>query len=299
MEDKLVSIIIPSYNRPEELIRVLPFYFKQKFVGEIIVVDDASVLSYEKAIEFGNRCANKFYKCFVYIRNEINLGAGGSRNIGIKNSRFDYILWGEDDAFLGEDYILKLSEHVFGHKAFAFGAIYYGITPEMQNAKKEELILKQQSSKRKLFNFDLFEGYYRKLTKEPIELPFGHALILVNKDVYSEIKYYEGYKVNGYREETDAQVQMLTLGYTGIYDSSVCCYHFPAQKKSGQHTKSRLTQLLYTIINNNIFLSRHFDTLKSKYNLKGNRAYFSIKFIINMFCVFIYRVLKKVLNRVL
>ena len=47
MNKKLVSVVIPSYNRGFILEKTIPSYY-QKEVGEIIIIDDASVDDTEK-----------------------------------------------------------------------------------------------------------------------------------------------------------------------------------------------------------------------------------------------------------
>lgn len=286
---KDVSIIIPTYNRPDDLDVVLPFYFQDE-VLEIIIIDDGSKLSYNDVIE-------KYIKCapcnIIYHRNSTNMGAGASRNIGILLSKGKYILWGEDDAYLSPDYVQVLRSKIVG-KQVLFGSIYYGIHPTMSEKAKEEIVKKQQSSNKYLFDYDLLEGYYRLETKNDVIVPWGHALLMVEKKAYEGVEYYEGYKVNGYREETDAQVQITRKGYDIIYTANTCCYHFPAKnKKGGQHSSNVLKFELYKIINNNIFLDRHFDFLSNKYELNNKRITLKIRFAKNIICIMLDRILTK------
>ncbi len=273
---KDVSIIIPTYNRPEVLEMVLPYYFMQEDILEIIIVDDGSNLSYEKIIQqyHSHPSIN-----FIYHKNIKNGGAAYSRNIGISLASGKYILWGEDDAFLAQDYVKVLKEKM-SEKKIVFGSIYYGILPEMDRKIIDNSIRSQQSAKKELFNFKNFEAYYRLKTENDIEVPWGHALIMLPRKAYDNVKYFEGYEVNGYREETDAQVQMTQNGYSIIYTSETCCYHLPSNnQKGGQHNSGIIIFEYYKFKNNNIFLNRHYDFLKKRYKLEHSITWRKVRYL--------------------
>ncbi|MBN2730659.1 MAG: glycosyltransferase [Bacteroidales bacterium] len=276
---KDVSIIIPTFNRPDDLFSVLPFYFSQKDILEIIIVDDGSSLSYIKVIDqYGNYSDVRL----VYHKNNFNMGAGACRNIGLALAQGDYILWGEDDAYLSDNYVEVLKSKIL-NKEFVFGSIYYGVHPDMNELDKHDIIRRQQIAKRKLFDYNLLEGYYRVISLHDIIVPWGHALFLVKKEAYSDVHYFEGYKINGYREETDAQVQMTINGYTAVYTSDTCCFHFPAKNNNGgQHSSKLLKYEFYKIINNSIFIKRHYGFLRSKYNIKHTRFVIELNFFLHV-----------------
>lgn len=274
-----VSIIIPSFNRPDDLDTVLPYYFGQKDVKEIIIVDDGSTKSYSNIIEKYKDYNNEEVR-FIYYKLNVNAGAGSSRNIGLSIATGKYILWGEDDAFPSNDYIEVLKKKISG-RSLVFGSIYYGIHPNMQFKEKEKVVMRQQNENRRLFDYDLLEGYYRLKTENDVRVPWGHALFMVEKEAYNNVRYFEGYKVNGYREETDAQVQILKSGYTIKYTSDTCCYHFPAKNSSGgQHRANLFKFEIYKIRNNDIFLNRHYRFLQKYFDLK--KSIFFMKMIFRL-----------------
>ena len=81
----------------------------------------------------------------------------------------------------------------------------------MNEEQKYIIIKEHEQRKRKTFDFKVFEGYYGKRNTEDIEVPYGHALILLPATAYDECKYFEGYKGNGYREESDARIHVVTI----------------------------------------------------------------------------------------
>ncbi|MAL18373.1 MAG: glycosyl transferase family 2 [Balneola sp.] len=89
-----ISVVIPSFNRPELLERAVKSVLNQTFHDvEIIVVDDASgegdILSRVEK-----------YSNVKYLRNETNRGACYSRNRGISEAKGRYINFLDDDDIL-------------------------------------------------------------------------------------------------------------------------------------------------------------------------------------------------------
>lgn len=93
-----VSVIIPSHNRFQDLIRKsLPSVQKQTFSDlEIIIMDDCSEEDYSQ-IEIGGRVK--------YFRNQINKGKSYSVNFAIKQAKGEYILVVDDDNELMPTYL--------------------------------------------------------------------------------------------------------------------------------------------------------------------------------------------------
>lgn len=91
----LVSIVIPSYGRPDLLERLLRSIKAQSFRGfEVIVIDDNSPQqeAYGRCIENFSRDLN------IYIyRNDKNRGAQYSRNRGLSLAKYKYIAFVDDD----------------------------------------------------------------------------------------------------------------------------------------------------------------------------------------------------------
>lgn len=91
----LVSIIIPAYNRPDELSHSINSVLKQSYDNlEIIIVDDCSSLDLKNIVE-------KFKDNRIqYFKREKNLGVTESRKFGIQISKGDYIGFLDDDDYL-------------------------------------------------------------------------------------------------------------------------------------------------------------------------------------------------------
>lgn len=91
-EKPLISIIIPTYNRPDLLKKAIKSASDQTYKNlEIIIIDDASTKDYQKIIKNLNK------KNVTYIKNKTRKGGGYSRNIGIKKAKGKFIAFLDDD----------------------------------------------------------------------------------------------------------------------------------------------------------------------------------------------------------
>jgi glycosyltransferase involved in cell wall biosynthesis len=87
-----VSVVIPAYNRPDDLRRAVSSVLAQTFRDfEIIVVDDLSREPIAAALEdFRDERLS-------VVRHKVNLGDGGARNTGVANAQGDWIAFLDDD----------------------------------------------------------------------------------------------------------------------------------------------------------------------------------------------------------
>ncbi|MDR0672113.1 MAG: glycosyltransferase, partial [Zoogloeaceae bacterium] len=99
----LVSVIVPTMNRPELLAVALESLCQQTFRDfEAVIVNDAGKDPLP-AIEPFAQCLD-----ILYISHETNKGLSKSRNTGIRAARGRYITYLDDDDFYYEDHIEAL-----------------------------------------------------------------------------------------------------------------------------------------------------------------------------------------------
>lgn len=95
-----ISVIMSAYNAQKTISRAIRSVLNQTYDDiELIVVNDCSTDNTEKIV--------KKYKDnrIVYIKHDINLGAGCARNTGIKNATGEYIAFLDSDDYYNKDYI--------------------------------------------------------------------------------------------------------------------------------------------------------------------------------------------------
>ncbi|WP_051904503.1 glycosyltransferase family 2 protein [Hippea jasoniae] len=118
----MISIVIPTYKRPDFLDRLLKSIEKQTFKNfEVIVVDDNSP-NYEEYLPVIKKY-KKIFKEFKFLRNTENKGAPYSRNRGIKEAKYDLIaLVDDDDEWLPKK--LEMQFEVFKNSNENLGLVY-------------------------------------------------------------------------------------------------------------------------------------------------------------------------------
>lgn len=165
----VVSVIIPTHNRPEYLKRALTSVQEQTFDKvEAIVVDDASSTDLTGVI--------RDFPKVIFLRNKTNRGPCYSRNRGLKQARGEFINFLDDDDKL---YPQKLEKQV---------AIYRN-SPDHKLGMVTCHVLDRRSGK-KIVTYNKLQGnIYKKLL-------YGYALagtetVLFKKSGLNEVAGFD------------------------------------------------------------------------------------------------------------
>ena len=99
--DYKISVIIPVFNAEKYVKQAVLSALDQKETGEVILIEDSSS---DNSLSICQDIKKKYDKVkFLRHPDGQNRGAGASRNLGIKNSAFDYIAFlDSDDYFLAD-----------------------------------------------------------------------------------------------------------------------------------------------------------------------------------------------------
>lgn len=110
------SIVIPVYNRPDELDELLNSLAHQQFKNfEVIVVEDGSKIPCKKIAEkYSGRLDIRYYE-------KSNSGPGLSRNFGAERAKGDYLIILDSDCILPEGYFTAIEKEFETSPADAFG----------------------------------------------------------------------------------------------------------------------------------------------------------------------------------
>lgn len=94
-DSPLVSVVIPTYNRPERLRQALESVAAQTYAPiELVVVDDCSPTSLAPVVESVDLDALQQVR---YLRNEENIGGNASRSRAIEVCTGEYVAFLDDD----------------------------------------------------------------------------------------------------------------------------------------------------------------------------------------------------------
>jgi len=102
----LFSLIIPVYNRPDEINELLESLTAQDFGQpfEVVVVEDGSTISCEHLVE---TFKDKLTIAYFF---KTNSGPGDSRNFGMKQANGDYFLIFDSDCIIPKNYLTAVSK---------------------------------------------------------------------------------------------------------------------------------------------------------------------------------------------
>ena len=111
------SIIIPVYNRPNEIDELLESLTKQDFSDdfEVLVIEDGSTEKSESIVE---KYTSKLNLKYFYKENS---GAGASRNFGMEKANGNYFIILDSDVIVPKHYLSEVSKALNSNFIDAFG----------------------------------------------------------------------------------------------------------------------------------------------------------------------------------
>ncbi|HQB29091.1 MAG TPA: glycosyltransferase [Paludibacter sp.] len=204
----LFSIIIPVYNRPDEVKELLESLTKQtdkKF--EVMVVEDGSTLTCEDV------CKQYAGELDIKYLFKENSGPGGSRNYGAEQAKGDYLLILDSDCIIPEHYIQNIRKELKTKPCDAFGG---------PDAAHENF-----SDMQKAVNYAMTSlittGGIRGGKKDGLEKFHPRSFNMgVKTDVYRSLG---GFSNMRYGEDIDFSIRIFKAGYTVRLFPEAYVYH--------------------------------------------------------------------------
>jgi glycosyltransferase involved in cell wall biosynthesis len=110
------SVIVPVYNRPDEIKELLESLVHQSYKNfEVIVVEDGSKKRCEEIVKSFAR----FFPVQYYYKE--NTGQGYSRNFGFERAKGDYFVVFDSDCLIPPHYFLEVEKHINARGLDAWG----------------------------------------------------------------------------------------------------------------------------------------------------------------------------------
>jgi len=113
----LFSIIVPVYNRPDEIDELLASLAVQEGSAklEVLIVEDGSTKPCASAVQaYSNRMCIRYFT-------KANSGRSDTRNYGMKKARGDYFIFFDSDCIITPQYFAKLEENLSLSYSDCFG----------------------------------------------------------------------------------------------------------------------------------------------------------------------------------
>ena len=252
----MITLVVASRNRSYTLQKVLPSYFTQEGVTELILVDDdgeddAEAVLRAHAAQYSN-------VKFRYMRNDTRRGASYSRGEGARYANNPYILFCDDDEYLEPGYAAACLALMVDEKI----GVVSGRRVYMRAGETPEAAVSRFGSgprRRRLFDMLLLEIVNGAHFKGTQSVPFTIANFLTRKELVLRFpldSYYA--RGNGYREESDFQMNLYVHGYTILINDAVHSIHLPIEEvRTGGQRTSRLKRLGWSIYYNNYFIDKY------------------------------------------
>lgn len=113
----LFSLIIPVYNRPDEVDELLESLSQTTYdeIFEIVLVEDGSTI---RCQEIAEKYGNKLDISYYYKENS---GPGDSRNYGMKKARGDYFIIFDSDCIIPSTYLSEVDKALKQNYVDCFG----------------------------------------------------------------------------------------------------------------------------------------------------------------------------------
>ena len=202
------SIIIPVYNRPDEVNELLESLLKSTYKEdyEIVIVEDGSAVSSEEVVAKYSKKLNISY----YFKE--NSGPGDSRNYGMLKAKGDYFIIFDSDCIIPENYLLEVENELKSNFVDCFGG--------------PDAALDSFSNTQKAINFAMtsflttggIRGGSEKISKfQPRSFNMG-----ISKIAFLESKGFGNIHPG---EDPDLSIRLWKLGFETRLFTSAFVYH--------------------------------------------------------------------------
>jgi dephospho-CoA kinase len=202
------SIIIPVYNRPDEINELLESLLQSTYKSnyEVVIVEDGSTISCEDVVQ---KYADKLTISYYF---KPNSGPGDSRNFGMKKAKGEYFLIFDSDCIIPSQYLSEVEKELKANYVDCFGG--------------PDKALKSFSNIQKAINFAMtsflttggIRGGSEKIDKfQPRSFNMG-----ISKIAFEASKGFGNIHPG---EDPDLSIRLWKLGYETRLFSSAFVYH--------------------------------------------------------------------------
>ena len=189
------SIIVPVYNRPDEVDELLGSLTEQTEKDfEVIIVEDGSSVTCEKV------CNGYKATLDIHYFMKENSGPGQSRNYGVARAKGEYVIILDSDVVLPPGYIESVSDELEKAPADAFGG------PDMAHSSFTDIQKAISYSMTSFFTTGGIRGSKKKKLDKFYPRSFNMG---VRRDVYNKLG---GFSKMRFGEDIDFSIRIFKAG---------------------------------------------------------------------------------------
>lgn len=266
----MITLIVPTRNRAHTLRQVAPSYYAVAEVSEIVFVIDAGE---DDTPQFLERLAASHPQVRTRIlQHPVRQGAAQARNTGVAASSNDFILFCDDDEYLEPGYARTCLEKLL---ALGAGAVS-GRRVYMEDGETPAQAVRR-------FGHGLRPGKpFRPLLCEyvngaryggDITLPLTNAVILTRRSLLERYPYDPCYTGgNGYREESDFQMNLYVNGYDLVVTNDCHSIHLPLSRvRTGGQRTQVFRRIHWSIRHTHHFFAKYYRRYAARCGLRAPR----------------------------
>jgi glycosyltransferase involved in cell wall biosynthesis len=267
----VISLVIPTRNRAHTLRLVAPSYFQQDLVNQVVFVSDAGDDETEAVVNTIARAHPGVQ--LLFLRSEQRRGASQSRNIGVQACSNDYVLFCDDDEYLQAGYARTcLAKLVRLNAGAVSGRRVYMQPGETQADALRRFGTGLRDSKPfhpmlcEYVNGARFDGDRRQ--------PITNAIILTRRRHLLEFPFDGEYaRGNGYREETDYQMNLFVHGHDIWVTNDCHSLHLPlSQVRTGGQRTQAWRRIYWSIHYTRYFFGKYYAEYAKRLQLRTPRV---------------------------
>lgn len=201
------SVIIPVFNRPDEVDELLDSLTRQNYKNfEVLVIEDGSSVPCQTVVE---KYADKLD---IYYFVKPNSGPGQTRNYGAERSKGDYLIILDSDCIIPEGYFEAIEKELASSPADAFGG------PDRAHSSFSDMQKAINYAMTSFFTTGGIRGGKKKMDKfYPRSFNMG-----VRKEVYEALG---GFSKMRFGEDIDFSIRIFKGGYACRLFPDAWVYH--------------------------------------------------------------------------
>lgn len=201
------SVIIPVFNRPDELKELLESLKNQTFKNfEILIVEDGSTLKSDEIVEDYKKSLNIKY----FFKS--NSGPGQSRNYGSERAEGDYFVFFDSDCIIPEKYFETVNQRLTQKPVDAYGG------PDMAHP---DFSVIQKSINYSMTSFFTTGGIRGGMKNEKKFHPRSFNMGFT-KEVFEKTK---GFSKMRFGEDVDMSLRIIENGFSTTLIKEAAVYH--------------------------------------------------------------------------
>ena len=207
MSQPIYSVIVPVFNRPDEvddLLKSLAEQTQKNF--EVIIVEDGSSVPCDKIIE---KYADSLD---ISYHTKPNSGPGTTRNYGAQRAKGDYFIFFDSDCIIPTDYFYQVDKELNSNPADAFGG------PDTMHSSFAPIQKAISYSMTSFLTTGGIRGGKKRLDKfYPRSFNMG-----ISKEVFERT---EGFSTMRFGEDIDFSLRIISEGFSTRLFPKAFVYH--------------------------------------------------------------------------